>query len=126
MPRTSQELVRAPYKNQKLEAVLLCTYGRKPLREWACALSEKHGVKLTHGTLHRALHGIAPRRPELAQALGFPKLAPAPVCLMCGVVHVAKRCPSIRKAATKPRRQWKREALIYAGLVLWQMRQGER
>lgn len=37
--------------------------------------------------------------------LGLPALAPAPVCLKCGEVHTAKRCPKTQKPRA-PRSPW--------------------
>lgn len=93
MPRTRPEPVRATYRNKKLNRDLLDRYGQKSLREWAGRLSADHHIRVTHGTLHRALNDLPPRNPWLRAALGFAPLeVVAEPCADCGGVHVAGTC----------------------------------
>jgi hypothetical protein len=56
------------------------------------------------GTLYRiATTNYEPKRPEIRKILGLPIFALAPVCPVCGVVHVAKRCTEKTKPARKRR-----------------------
>ena len=53
------------------------------------------------GTLSRIDHdpNYAPHKPAVLKALGLPALAAAPVCPKCGIVPLAKRCPTCRQRA---------------------------
>lgn len=93
MPRSSPAPVRQPYKNTKLIRDLQAVYGKRSLRKWAELLTSESGVKVTHGTLHRALNMIEPRQPQLRAALGFaPLVVVAQPCRHCGQVHAADVC----------------------------------
>lgn len=60
--------------------------------------------RVTSGMAYRiAMHDYEPHDPHIRAALGLPALAPAPVCLKCGEVHVAKRCLS-QQERKRPRR----------------------
>lgn len=53
-----------------------------------------------------------PKDPHLRHKLGLPALIPAPACLKCGEVHVAKRC--IQKQGPKHWRDWPEERIRWA------------
>lgn len=68
----------------------------KRLGNWRDVAAEWH---LPPGTLCRiAGSDYEPKDAHVRVRLGLPALEPAPVCLKCGEVHVAKRCT---KKATK-------------------------
>ena len=48
-------------------------------------------------TVRRMYNGIEPKSKRIRDILHLQSYAPAPVCLHCGIVHVAKRCPLPRK-----------------------------
>ena len=54
----------------------------------------EYGSKIPAGTLCAIAKGREPKKAIHRAALGLPALAPAPVCLKCGAVHVTKRCTS--------------------------------
>ena len=56
-----------------------------------------YGNQIPAGTLCAIAHGREPKRADHRAILGLPALAPAPVCLRCGEVHVARRCMSRRE-----------------------------
>lgn len=51
---------------------------------------------LTYGDVARALAGIMPAGNEKREDLGLAPLGLAPVCPVCGIVHVSSRCPRKR------------------------------
>ena len=51
-----------------------------------------------------AVDGYEPKDARIRVKLGLPAMVPAPVCRLCGVVHVSKRCTA--KAARRPRDLW--------------------
>jgi hypothetical protein len=53
-----------------------------------------------------------PKASKLRHAFGLPHMAPAPVCDMCGEVHVAKSCPK----AKRPRRSQASIGVAFAGV----------
>lgn len=76
--------------------------------------------KVKRGTLQRiATSDYFPKRRDVLQALGVPEMHLAPVCPTCGEVHISKRCPAKRKTASGPRRNWKKAALTFAGLLMF-------
>ncbi|MFA5376900.1 MAG: hypothetical protein WC455_14210 [Dehalococcoidia bacterium] len=71
------------------------------LKTWR-AVADKYGV--TCGMVYRiAVNNYEPRDAHIRTALELPAMAPAPVCKICGEIHVTKRCTS-HGARPRPRR----------------------
>jgi len=63
----------------------------KRLGNWR-AVGDELGI--SGGMAYRiAVDGYEPKDAHIRLKLGLPALVPAPVCPVCGVVHVARRCP---------------------------------
>jgi hypothetical protein len=72
----------------------------KELKNWRKVGQE---FNITSGMAYRiAKNKYEPKDPRIRFVLGLSALAPAPVCPVHGVVHVAHRCPGQRK----PRQAW--------------------
>jgi len=60
---------------------------------------------ITKGMAWRiARKGYEPKNWNIRERLGLPLLAPAPVCLKCGQVHVTKKCMANNGNGHRPRR----------------------
>ena len=57
------------------------------------------GRKFNRGMLSAIARGKKSAPPSILKPLGFPTFAAAPVCQACGVVPLAKRCPTCRQRA---------------------------
>lgn len=67
-------------------------YGK--LKNWRTVGAE---MGISGGMAYRiGVDGYEPKEPAIRVKLGLPGMAPAPVCLRCGVVHVTKRCCASR------------------------------
>ena len=71
------------------------------------AIADLYGLPITRVIIWRLVNDFdyEPQRTDIRLALGLPALAPAPVCPVHGIVHVAHRCPTQRK----PRQAWMSE-----------------
>ena len=117
-PPARVECVRAAYKIKACRAMLGLPETLLTFRTIAAALSERSGIVVTAGTVHRFANGIEPKRNDLRHALGLPVTAPAPVCPRHGVVHVSRRCPADNSKPRQKRRNWRGMALVLAGLIV--------
>lgn len=60
------------------------------------AVGSRHGI--SGGMAYRiVVDGYNPRSPTVRAKLGLPSIVPTPACPNCGQVHVAKRCPHLRR-----------------------------
>lgn len=67
----------------------------KELRNWR-KVGDEFGI--SEGMAWRIVNeGYEPKEAEIRIVLGLPALAMAPVCPYCGVVHVSRRCPSMKR-----------------------------
>jgi hypothetical protein len=78
---------------------------RKRLKSAHCELHSWRKVGALYGissglAYHIAIEGKEPHDPKIRHRLGLPAYAPAPCCVECGQVHVAKRCPNKRQDYT--------------------------
>src|SRR5690349_10769259 len=64
------------------------------------------------GTLCAIAKGREPHKGTIRAALGLPVLAPAPVCIYCGVPHTTKRCTA--KQVGKPRKPSAKKIIMAA------------
>jgi len=64
-------------------------------------------IGLSAGMVHKVMmDGYEPKTGKIRLALGLPAMAPAPVCIYCGVPHTTKRCTA--KQGGKPRKNTKK------------------
>lgn len=97
---------------------------QKALRDLKTELGTWQAVSKALGGINRGLlydiaNGKKPAPNSILKALGLPlKHMLAPVCPVCGIVHVSKRCPTKRKASNGPRFSRKQSAAKLLGL-LW-------
>jgi hypothetical protein len=71
----------------------------KRLKTWRAAGAE---FEITGGMAYRiAVDGYEPKDPKIRVKLGLAAMVPAPVCEVCGEVHVSKRCTVRRKKPSK-------------------------
>ena len=91
------------------------------------AVGAEYGVSV--GAVYRlAVLGKEPRDNAIRARLGLPALASAPVCQACGVVPLAKRCPTCRQRAreaafernSQEYDEWRQiDAVKLAAMVSW-------
>ena len=67
-------------------------------RDVAAAVSQRSGVKVSLGTIHRYSKGIEPDDADLRRALKLPASVRLKACPKCGQIHIRKTC-----ADTRPR-----------------------
>ena len=122
-PPARVECVRAAYKIKACRAMLGLPETLLTFRTIAAALSERSGIVVTAGTVHRFANGIEPKRNDLRHAFGLPVTVPVVVCPDCGKPPLSKRhrCTSNGSEQTsKPRpkrRNWRGLCLTLAGLI---------
>lgn len=103
------------------QAVLSAMHAQYGTWAWvAIKLHDLTGKRFDRALLSRIAAGRQNAPNSVRLALNLPALAPAPVCLTCGEVHVKTgRCPHAPKPQRKPRyRPTVREVRGYAALVL--------
>lgn len=79
---------------------------KKSLRRVA---KEDYQGRVTFGDVQRMIKGIEPLKPQVRLAFGLQPMAPAPICLRCGEVHVTKKCTSTTSTQPRQRRPLPRE-----------------
>ena len=72
------------------------------LMSWNWVARENHISKAMAWRI--ALKGYEPKKNLIRIRLNLPVLVPAPVCLKCGQVHVAKKCMANNGNGRRPRR----------------------
>ena len=86
--------VQRAYKRTDKANVYLTIQAQHVARRSYRAIAADYGKPITHGDIGRILHdNVWPKGAAKCHALGLPVLLPAPACLHCGEVHIAKRCP---------------------------------
>jgi hypothetical protein len=94
--------VRATYTEQELTSIL---WGLKLKGMSLRAIAQElFDGQVTHAVIQRGLKGEFPTNEHKRHILSLPALIPAPACLKCGEVHVAKRCMNGGAGRKTPRR----------------------
>jgi len=82
--------VQATYTEQQVISILQAEKRKgKSLRAIARDL---YNDQVTHSVIQRGLKGEFPTDEHKRHIMGLPALIPAPACVKCGEVHVARRC----------------------------------
>lgn len=109
--------VRGAYTFAQLKNDLLYAHAPNGQNKSLRKIAKTYGV--SHGSVQRVLDDVEPMSLSIRAKFGLPTLALAPVCRSCGELHVTRRCTKNNSGPRRPRRNWRRFALLLAGVLVY-------